>query len=361
MKQPLYVMVPRLDDTAPIKGAVALCNGLALHFSICLISLKGIVRIPDLHKEIRFVSLHQKRGFHKKYKAIKKLLGSNHEKPQIISFCFSADFMNFFLRSKARIIASLRGNLSTAYRNRYGLAGSLLAWIHYRILHRFDRVLVLSETMKRQVQCLNLKRLSVIGNFVDESFLEHYRQKQPINSDNGSEKIIILVGRLIRGKRPELVIEAVRTLRDYGIKFKLLILGDGLLRKPLEQLVRNYGFENDIKFLGHIENPYDLIQKAQLLVLPSESEGIPRAALEALFFGVPCVLRNVDANAELIHQGVNGYLFDSDQELGPILVDAFLKDSLKSNRCLIPPEFRCQKNMEKMVEILKNETIHQRN
>jgi glycosyltransferase involved in cell wall biosynthesis len=52
-----------------------------------------------------------------------------------------------------------------------------------------------------------------------------------------------------------------------------------------------------------------------VFVLPSLSEGAPRAALEALFLGVPCVLRNVDGNACLVSSGVNGVLFQTDDQL----------------------------------------------
>lgn len=357
MKQPLYVMVPCLDDTAPIKWAVALCNGLVQDFLITLICLKGIVSREGLKPEVAVIPLNPRQSFRSKYKAIKTLLDSESGKLIVISIGFSADLMNFFLRSRARIVASLRGNLSTAYPNQYGLAGYLLAWLHYRILKRFNRVIVLSETMKKQVQRLNLKRLLVVGNFLDEILLESFREKYSAGS-NGNEKVIIFVGRLFRGKRPDLLIKAARSLRDQGMKLRLLILGDGVMRHELEQLVRGSSLEDNITFLGHVQNPFSLIQKADFMVLPSGSEGIPRVVLESLFFGVPCIVRDVDSNAELIKHGVNGYLFASDQELVRVLSDALLKDSLKSNRCLIPPEFRYQENIEKISNIIKNELTY---
>ena len=54
------------------------------------------------------------------------------------------------------------------------------------------------------------------------------------------------------------------------------------------------------------------------MVLPSFSEGVSRSALEALFLGVPCVLRDVDGASELIHDGINGYLFNENSELHSI-------------------------------------------
>ena len=56
------------------------------------------------------------------------------------------------------------------------------------------------------------------------------------------------------------------------------------------------------------------------LVLPSLTEGVSRASLEALYLGVPCVMRNVDGNSELIKEGENGVLFDSDEQLSSAMI-----------------------------------------
>jgi len=79
------------------------------------------------------------------------------------------------------------------------------------------------------------------------------------------------------------------------------------------------------------------------MLLPSESEGVSRSCMEALFFDIPCIMRDSGGNNELIQQGINGCLFKSDNELiesmyevtemisaghlkGPLLPEKFRQD-----------------------------------
>ena len=57
------------------------------------------------------------------------------------------------------------------------------------------------------------------------------------------------------------------------------------------------------------------------MIIPSLSEGVSRAALEALYLGVPCIMRDVDGNSELISSGVNGELFVNNDELSELMIN----------------------------------------
>ena len=116
----------------------------------------------------------------------------------------------------------------------------------------------------------------------------------------------------------------MHSLEKKGIDCHLDILGDGPLRQKLFEKVKTLGISNRVKFHGHISEPYKMLQSADYLVIPSQSEGISRAVLEALFFGIPCILRNVDANYGIIIPGVNGFLFQKDEELVNVLENAAL-------------------------------------
>lgn len=120
------------------------------------------------------------------------------------------------------------------------------------------------------------------------------------------------------------------------------VIGAGPLMQELVAEVRDLGLEDVVKFYGHLIDPYPLVAKADVFVLPSLSEGISRAALEALHLGVPCVLRKVDGNAELIQDGVNGILFDTDNALAEAMrLAATLSRRDNDNRSsLLPSGFR---------------------
>lgn len=98
-----------------------------------------------------------------------------------------------------------------------------------------------------------------------------------------SNAILSYVGGLKVNKRPEWVIKA-------GIELGLAvnIFGEGLLRKRLEDRYRNYS--NLVKFYGFYSNPWSLISRNSLVIVPSEYEGDGMVVMEAILSGIPLVL-----------------------------------------------------------------------
>jgi glycosyltransferase involved in cell wall biosynthesis len=103
------------------------------------------------------------------------------------------------------------------------------------------------------------------------------------NKEKVSNAILSYVGGLKINKRPEWVIKA-------GIELGLSvnIFGDGLLRKQLEDKYRNYS--NLVKFYGFYSNPWGLISRNSLLIVPSQYEGDGMVVMEAILSGIPLVL-----------------------------------------------------------------------
>lgn len=229
-----------------------------------------------------------------------------------ISFCFSADLFNYFIRSYSITLSSIRGHLPRTYRVDYGFAGPLLAVFHYVVASKLDCVVAMTHHMARQFSSITGKCPVVIGNFIDEAQLEPYRS---VRFEDSTPWRFIFVGRLDPLKSPDLVIKAVCFLVDQGINCLLDVYGDGPLMPRLRKMVKERGRENNVYFHGHVENPWAQAAGAHCLVLPSLTEGISRAVLEALYLGIPCVMRDVDSNVDLIQSGKNGELFQDDLSL----------------------------------------------
>ena len=97
--------------------------------------------------------------------------------------------------------------------------------------------------------------------------------------------------------------------------------------------------------------------KSLALVLPSASEGISRAALEALYLGVPCVLRDVDGNRELIRPGHNGALFKKNEELASAILAALAISNRtlgQTRESLLPEIFRQEYAASKYIRLMEN-------
>ena len=70
-----------------------------------------------------------------------------------------------------------------------------------------------------------------------------------------------------------------------------------------------------ITLYGRLDNPNKLVKNFDVFLLPSYSEGTSRAAMEALYLGLPCVMRDVDSNSDLIKGKGQGFLITNYNEL----------------------------------------------
>jgi len=257
------------------------------------------------------------------------------------------------MKNHATIISSIRGNLPINYRIEYGLPGMLAALLQFCILRRFDSVVAMSNRMVEQLRNFGLKRIHLIGNFLDEKALEPYRCK--IDRVNDNIRFLFLA-RLSAIKRPELLILAIRSLRKLKLNCHLDLIGDGPLQQSLVEEVNKYNISDRVTFHGYLPEPFKVLQSADYLVIPSQSEGISRAALEALFFGIPCILRDVDTNNGTINPGINGFLFRKDEDLIDVLRRAVLSvqnGTAPRGGNLLPKFFR-QDECIKKFEVLIN-------
>lgn len=338
MMRPLFVLVPSLIPTGPIKGAVALCNALAGDFDVTLVALK---RTPDypgsIDPRVRQVRLAEAGG----WRAYARMLRQAGGRPRVLSlsFCLSADMVNFLVRRHAVTVSSIRGHLPRVYQVDYGRPGKLLAALHYRVAARLDSAVTMTQRMADQFRAITGKRPMVIGNFVDEAQLEPLRSRTA--GEDGAWRFVF-VGRLDPLKIPDRVIDAVCALHAQGVPCSLDLFGDGPLEAQLKEQVERQQAQDIVRFHGHVASPWKLAAGADCFVLPSLTEGVSRAALEALYLGVPCVMRDVDSNSDLVRPGENGTLFTGEAALGAAMQEsARLGRALQATRpVLLPQAFR---------------------
>jgi glycosyltransferase involved in cell wall biosynthesis len=130
-----------------------------------------------------------------------------------------------------------------------------------------------------------------------------------INIDNeiSRERIILNVGRLVKEKGQEHLLDVFAVLDAPG--WRLVILGEGPLRKTLTEKARSLGILGRVHFPRAIENIDMWLSRASIFVLPSLSEGFPNALCEAMAAGLACVSFDCDAGPrDMIVDGRNGLL-----------------------------------------------------
>lgn len=122
---------------------------------------------------------------------------------------------------------------------------------------------------------------------------------------------LLYLGRLVREKGLYELIEGLQLARSRGAAAELILAGDGPEAAALSEAVAAGGRE-PVGFVGPVHGPdkLTLLRWADVLALPSYSEGLPYALLESMAAGVPAIATRVGAIPEVVAHGVNGLLLE---------------------------------------------------
>ncbi len=123
----------------------------------------------------------------------------------------------------------------------------------------------------------------------------------------GNEKVLVHLSNFRPVKRVPDVIEIFALVRK-EIPAKLLMIGDGPDRATAEWMVHQNGLASAVTFLGKQSQVQELLNCADLMLLPSDLESFGLAVLEAMACGVPAVCSRVGGVPEVVSDGVEGYL-----------------------------------------------------
>lgn len=120
----------------------------------------------------------------------------------------------------------------------------------------------------------------------------------------------IFVGALSKGKQPLYAIQLVEALLQRGIKITLDLYGDGALRKELDAYITTRNLQNQVCLKGNQtkETLKEAYQSSHFLILPSKSEGWPKAVAEAMFWGCVPVVTPVSCVPYMLGKGTRGIL-----------------------------------------------------
>ncbi|MDH5260677.1 MAG: glycosyltransferase family 4 protein [Gammaproteobacteria bacterium] len=130
---------------------------------------------------------------------------------------------------------------------------------------------------------------------------------------------LIYVARLTRRKRPDRYIEIVKRVAQEIPGVKAVVVGDGPEYEPVRQQVIAAGLQDNVELLGLRHDVPDLVARSRLFVLTSRWEGLSIALLEAMSGAVVPVASDVGDLADVVKNGVTGYLYDEDD------LDSFTK------------------------------------
>lgn len=189
--------------------------------------------------------------------------------------------------------------------------------IYYRPPADFDKraaaaaaIATVSEANKRHITSsfgVPPDHIHVIPNGVDTSFFCPSPRPREMARE---ASLIVCVARHEPVKNLALLLEACAILRDRGIEFRCVLVGDGTRRGELEAMRARLGLDHLVELTGEVVQTgvREWWRRAAVAVLSSDSEGMPVSLIEAAACGVPAVATRVGGIPELVEHGVSGLL-----------------------------------------------------
>lgn len=182
-----------------------------------------------------------------------------------------------------------------------------LTSLYREIESKMDQVLTVSESFKFYLASYmdNPHLIRVIPNGFDE------KRFKPISHDNDVPQLIT-VCRLVPAKGLDILLQACAELKKRGHSYVLHMIGDGPIRKELEDMAIELQIYEETIFYGYMLHPEQFMPFSDIFVLPSRAEAFGSVFAEAALCWLGLVGTNVGGIAEQIEDGVNGLLVPPD-------------------------------------------------
>lgn len=184
--------------------------------------------------------------------------------------------------------------------------------IHKEYLHRFEKVVVVSEQVKlflaERYPEIN-DRLIVIKNLLDIERIKKKAKEQEIKREE-DRLVLCTCGRISKEKGYDLAVDAAKSLKDCNTNFQWYFVGSGPEYDNIREKINEYGLGKFVIMTGSRENPYPWISQCDIYVQPSYEEAQPLSIMEAQILLKPIVSTDTVGGQTVIDSGNNGLLVD---------------------------------------------------
>ncbi|MBK9334522.1 MAG: glycosyltransferase [Ignavibacteria bacterium] len=184
-------------------------------------------------------------------------------------------------------------------------------------------IVAISEIVKQFIinRDSNFKnRTEVIYNGIDvskEVFVTSDESRRTLRKSlniNEDDFVILISGRLEKQKGHLFFIKSMQNILKSKKNIKLLIIGDGNLKEEIIDLISEFDLNEFIILTGFLKNTEVYIEICDMVAVPSLWEGFGLVILEGMIKRKPVLASNVGGIPEIIEDGINGYLFESENE-----------------------------------------------
>jgi glycosyltransferase involved in cell wall biosynthesis len=171
-----------------------------------------------------------------------------------------------------------------------------------------DLVLVLAQgELEAYRNFVPEQRVVVLPNGID---CRPYGAVPTVRAEPGQALRLVYIGRIAREKGLYETLQGMRLARELGVDARLVIAGSGAEEPRLRRYAQALGLAARTCFVGPVfgSDKVKLLAGADVMILPSYSEGLPYALLEAMAAGIPVIATPVGAIPDVMTQGIHGFL-----------------------------------------------------
>jgi glycosyltransferase involved in cell wall biosynthesis len=170
-------------------------------------------------------------------------------------------------------------------------------------------------------------------------------QSDAIRKEFPAKLLLLIAARLVKTKRHELLLDAMKVLLDKGLDIKLMVLDDGPEKDHLERKVKDLGLEARVSLLGNKVNISDYMIAADMLVQPSVEESSNQVLKEAAYYNKTAIVtKGIGDFDEYIADKTNAFLIEKETTAAELAA-------------LIEEVYAGRYDLEKMAETLKHDVI----
>ncbi|MFA7193535.1 MAG: glycosyltransferase [Candidatus Paceibacterota bacterium] len=186
------------------------------------------------------------------------------------------------------------------------ISKSIIKFIHWLTIMLCDQTIAVSENIKKQVfgWPFTPNKITIIHNGVKEiDFYDKTKARgilAEINQNINPDKFLVgTIAELHPIKGLDILVDAIKSI-EANIDAQIVIIGEGHIRKELEEQIKNYNLENKVILLGFLDNAAKYLKAFDLFILPSRSEALALVVLEAGLGDVPVIATKVGGLPEII-------------------------------------------------------------
>ena len=307
-----------------------------------LIRLKG----PKKLQGINPLSIYKAIGYFKKNRF--DIIHTHSPRSDFLAYS-----SNLFLKNKGKRIVTIHGKYGTYLQGNFIIDFLRKIFIKQqsKIWKKATKVIVISESIKDWLETLNSSiKPIVIPYGVEISKVSHKNKL--------AKPTLGYLGKLNKNKGIEDLIDVYTKFQENSSNLELTLLIGGVGSENYIKSLKNKNKDNNVKFLGYVEDRYTFFKSIEIFVFPSYSEGLGLVLLEAMAHGVICITRDVTPMNSIVDNEENGFLFKDNQELLEIIETILKLNSTEKNKLVQSAIEKIEKSYSIMQMYLSTEKAY---